>query len=125
MYHNPLNMHSCRYSTQLHVSALALANVRWASQTNRHGQQTRTDRQRLTSLLPRLLNELDLGIVWLLQGRVTVEQVGHEGQVKLVVALHHLTRPDKSSTVYLIRLLQHQLGSLRQVSRLRGEKHVK
>ena len=57
--------------------------------------------------------EVDVG--GLIKGRVHVEEVGHIGEVELVVARHHVVRRHKSPALDLLRLLQHAFCSLRQV----------
>lgn len=51
----------------------------------------------------------------LLQGGMHVEQVGHEGQVQLAVAVDNVMGGDKLPAVQPGRLLQHQLSPLGQI----------
>ena len=64
-------------------------------------------------LLPGLLNgrellhDLLLGRV---EGGVVVEEVGHEGEVESLLALHHVLGGDEGPALQLVGLVQHLLG---------------
>lgn len=55
---------------------------------------------------------VDVLVLWLMQGRVFVEQVGDEGQVELGVATDNVGGGDELAAAEALGLLQHALGSL-------------
>lgn len=55
---------------------------------------------------------VDVLVLWLMQGRVFVEQVGDEGQVELGVAADDVGGGDELAAAEALGLLQHALGSL-------------
>ena len=64
-------------------------------------------------LLPRLLDGRELLHDLLLrrvEGRVVVEQVGHEGEVESLLTLHHVLGGDEGPALQFLRLVQHLLG---------------
>ena len=70
-------------------------------------------------LLPHVHLHVDLRLV---EGGVVVEEVGHECQVQLLVARHHVRGAHEAATPDLIRLLQHALRPLVRVAHLKGKK---
>ena len=69
-------------------------------------------------LLPHVHLHIDLGLV---EGGVVVEEVGHERQVQLLVARHHVRGAHKAATPDLVRLLKHALCPLVRVAHLKGK----
>lgn len=55
------------------------------------------------------------------QGRVLVEEVGHEGKVQLGIPSHHIGRHDELPAAQPLSLLQHGLGPLQVILLLQGE----
>ena len=47
---------------------------------------------------------------------MVVEQIGHKGHIQLLVSTHNDLRGHEGSAVDLLRLLEHHLGPLREVS---------
>lgn len=63
---------------------------------------------------------VDVLVLWLMQGRVFVEQVGDEGQIELGVPPDDVGGGDELAAAEALGLLQHALGSLHVILLLPG-----
>lgn len=67
---------------------------------------------------------VDVLVLWFLQRRVLVEQVGDEGQVEFGVAADDICRHDELSASEPVGLIQHALGPLQVLLLLQRERRV-
>ena len=62
----------------------------------------------------------EVHIVGLVEGGVVVEEVGHEGHIEFVDALHHVLGGEETAAPELVCLLQHNFRPANHVAVLGG-----
>lgn len=67
---------------------------------------------------------VDILVLWLLQSRILVEQIGNKSQVELGVAADDVCGHDELPAAKLVSLIQHALGPLQVVFLLQRQQEV-